>query len=154
MTPAIVEKQTLIGKRIPKLDAPQKVTGEARYIQDIELPGMLYGKILRTDRVHARIVSIDTAAARALPGVHAVITAGDTPGVPLGVGRDNPPLKGDRVRCIRDEIAAVAAESEEIAAEAVRLIEVEYEDLPVVLSPQEALQDGAPVIHDETSASR
>ena len=144
----IIEKSTLIGKPIPKLDAPEKVTGEAQYIQDIELPRMLHGKILRTDRVHARIVRIDTSAARALRGVHAVITAEDTPGVPLGHGRDNLPLKGDRVRCIRDEIAAVAAESEEIAAEAVRLIKVEYEDLPAVFSPREALKDGAPVIHE------
>ncbi|MFC1572031.1 xanthine dehydrogenase family protein molybdopterin-binding subunit [Candidatus Eisenbacteria bacterium] len=144
----IIEKSTLIGKPIPKLDAPSKVTGEARYLQDIELPGMLHGKILRTDRVHARILSIDTTAAKALRGVHAVITAEDTPGVPLGHGRDNPPLKGDRVRCIRDEVAAVAAESEEIAAEAVRLIKVEYEDLPAVFSPADALKEGAPVIHD------
>lgn len=141
-------EDTLIGKRIPKLDAPKKVTGEARYVHDIELPGMLVGKILRANRVHARIVSIDTAAATALPGVHAVITAADTPGVPLGHGKDNPPLKGDKVRCVRDEIAAVAADTEEIAEQALRLIKVEYEDLPAVFSPQEAMQDGAPVIHD------
>ena len=83
MTQTTSEKRSLIGQRIPKLDAPSKVTGAARYLQDIELPGMLHGKILRTDRVHARIVSIDTSAARALPGVHAVITAADTPGVRL-----------------------------------------------------------------------
>jgi xanthine dehydrogenase molybdenum-binding subunit len=84
-----------------------------------------------------------------LLGVHAVITAADTPGVPLGVGQDNPPLKGDKVRCIRDEIAAVAAETEDIAAEALRLITVEYEDLPAVFSPKEGMKEGAPVIHDE-----
>jgi xanthine dehydrogenase molybdenum-binding subunit len=145
----IAHKETLIGKRIPKLDAPGKVTGEAQYVHDIELPGMLIGKILRGDRVHARIVGIDTGAARALPGVRAVLTAADTPGVRLGHGRDNPPLKGDKVRGIRDEIAAVAAETEAIADEALRLIEVEYEDLPAVFSPAEAMVDGAPVIHDE-----
>ena len=144
-----IAKESLIGTRVPKLDAPQKVTGETRYVQDIELPGMLHARILRTDRVHARILSIDTSAAAALPGVHAVITAEDTPGVPLGHGRDNPPLKGDRVRCIRDELAAVAAESEEIAGAALKLIKVEYEDLPAVFSPADALQDGAPVIHDK-----
>jgi len=143
-----IKKETLIGKRVPKLDAPGKVTGEARYVHDIELPGMLVAKILRSDRVHARIVSIDTRAARALPGVHAVITAADTPGVALGHGGDNPPLKGERVRCIRDEIAAVAAESASIADEALKLIEVEYEDLPAVFSPAEALRPGAPVIHE------
>jgi len=141
------QKETLIGKRIPKLDAPQKVTGETRYIQDIELPGMLHAKILRTNRVHARIVNIDTSAAKAMPGVFAVITGKDTPGIPLGHGKDNLPLKRDKVRCIRDEIAAVAAESAEIAAAAIRAIKVEYEDLPAVFSPAEALQEGAPVIH-------
>jgi xanthine dehydrogenase molybdenum-binding subunit len=145
----VIEKDTLIGKRIPKLDAPEKVTGETRYVQDLVLPGMLHAKILRTDRIHARILSIDTTAARALPGVHAVITAADTPGVCLGHARDNPPLKGDKVRCIRDEIAAVAAESEEIAEAALGLIRVEYEDLPAVFFPAEALREGAPVIHQE-----
>ena len=145
---SVIEKETLIGKRIPKLDAPEKVTGEALYLHDIKLPGMLVGKILRTDRVHARILHIDTGAAKALRGVHAVITAADTPNVPLGHGKDNTPLKGDKVRCIRDEIAAVAAETEEIADEALRLIRVEYEDLPAVFSPQDALKVGAPVIHD------
>ncbi len=98
MTSAI-EKETLIGKRVPKLDAPKKVTGAAQYIHDIELPGMLVGKILRSARVHARILSIDTSEAKALPGVHAVLTAADTPGVGLGHGKDNPPLKGEKVRC-------------------------------------------------------
>ena len=148
-TPRITKKDSLIGTRVPKLDAPQKVTGEARYVQDIELPGMLHAGILRTDRVHARILSIDTSAARELPGVHAVITAEDTPGVPLGHGRDNPPLKGDRVRCIRDELAAVAADSEETVKAALDLIKVEYEDLPTVFTPEEALADGAPVIHEK-----
>jgi hypothetical protein len=143
-----LEKETLIGKRIPKLDAPKKVTGEAQYLHDLELPGMLAAKILRCDRVHARIVSVDTSAARALPGVKAVLTAADTPGVPLGHGKDNPPLKGDKVRCIRDEIAAVAAESEAIAEAALGLIKVEYEDLPAVFSPADALAPGAPVIHE------
>ena len=143
-----IAKETLIGKRIPKLDAPGKVTGEAQYLHDLELPGMLAAKILRSDRVHARIVSIDTSAAKALPGVKAVLTAADTPGVPLGHGKDNPPLKGDKVRCIRDEIAAVAAETAEIADRALGLITVEYEDLPAVLTPADALADGAPVIHE------
>ncbi len=144
-----VEKETLIGKRVPKLDAPKKVTGAAQYVHDVDLPGMLVGKILRSERVHARIVRIDTSAARALPGVHAVITAADTPGVGLGHGRDNPPLKRDKVRCERDEIAAVAAETQDIAEQAIKLIDVDYEDLPAVFSPAEALQDGAPVIHDQ-----
>ncbi len=136
-----------IGKGVPKLDAPIKAAGEARYVQDHELPGMLHGKILRTDRVHARIKSIDTTAAKALPGVRAVITAADIDNVPFGHGRDNTPLKGDTVTCERDEIAAVAADTEEIAAEAVKLIGVEYEDLPTIFSASDALKEGAPVIH-------
>ena len=143
------KKDSLIGTRVPKLDAPGKVTGEARYVQDIELPGMLHAAILRTDRAHARILSIDTSAANELAGVHAVITAEDTPGVPLGHGRDNPPLKGDRVRCIRDELAAVAAETEAIAKAALELIKVEYEDLPAVFTPAAALAEGAPIIHEK-----
>ncbi|MFQ5792695.1 MAG: xanthine dehydrogenase family protein molybdopterin-binding subunit, partial [Acidobacteriota bacterium] len=145
----VLEKHTLIGKAIPKLDAPKKATGEARYVHDIQLPGMLVGRILRSDRVHARILRIDTSAAEAVPGVHAVLTAAETPGVPLGRGRDNPPLKGDKVRCIRDEIAAVAAESDEIADQALRLIKVDYENLPAVFTPAEALKEGAPLIHDK-----
>lgn len=145
----IVNKQSLIGKRVPKLDAPEKVTGEAQYIHDLQLPGMLVGKILRCQRAHARILRIDTTAAKALPGVHAVLTAADTPGVLLGHGKDNPPLKGDKVRCERDEVAAVAADTEEIADHALRLIEVDYEDLPPVFSPQDALKEAAPVIHDQ-----
>jgi CO/xanthine dehydrogenase Mo-binding subunit len=145
---AVIAKDTLIGRRIPKMDAPEKTAGKTRYVHDLNLPGQLIGKILRTDRVHARIKRIDTAKAKALPGVHAVITAADIPQKPIGVNKDNPPLKGDKVRCIRDEIAAVAAESLEIAEEALKLIEVEYEDLPGLFDPTKAMELGAPVIQD------
>ena len=144
----VIEKDSLIGKRLTKMDAPEKTAGKTRYIHDINLPGQLVGMILRTDRVHAIIKSIDTSAARALPGVHAVLTAKDLPQKGLGVNKDNPPLKGERIRCERDEIAAVAAESEEIAAQALRLIKVEYEDLAPLFDPEEALKPGAPVIHE------
>jgi xanthine dehydrogenase molybdenum-binding subunit len=110
---------------------------------------MLFGKILHTDRVHARIKSIDTSAAKDLTGVHAVLTGEDIPEFRFGFRRDNVPLKRDKVRCTRDEVAAVAAESEEIAAEAIRLIKVKYEDLPAVFSPRDALDNDAPVIHDD-----
>lgn len=144
----VIEADTLIGKRIQKKDAPEKAAGKTRYIQDMVLPGQLHGKILRSSRVHARIVSIDTSAARALPGVHAVITAADVPDQqPIGVARDHLPLKRDRVRSLRDEIAAVAADSEEIAEAALKLIRVEYEDLPVVSTPEDAIAPGAPLIH-------
>ncbi len=143
------QKTSLIGARIPKLDAPDKVAGKTRYIQDLHLPGMLYGKILRAGRPHARILSIDTSRARKLTGVHAVITAEDTPRVRLGIGRDNLPLKEGKVRSSRDEVAAVAAESEEIARQALGLIRVEYEDLPPLFHPQDSLEDGAPIIHEK-----
>ncbi len=138
---------TLIGKGIPKLDAPEKSTGLARYLEDIKLPRMLHGKILFAGRPHARIVEIDTSAAKAMLGVRAVITAGDIELVPFGFGQDNTALKKDRVTCIRDEVAAVAADTREAAAEAVKRIRVTYEDLPVVTSPEEAVSEGAPIIH-------
>lgn len=145
-----IRRESLIGKRVPKLDAPEKASGKTRYIHDIDVRGQLWGKIKRADRPHARIVRIDTAKARALPGVHVVLTAADVPDQrPIGVNRDHPALKGDKVRSIRDEIAAVAADTEAIAAAAVELIEVEYEDLPLVVDPAAALAPGAPVINEK-----
>jgi len=145
-----VQKDSLIGKRITKLDAPDKASGKTRYIHDMNLPGQLYGKILRSTRVHARIKRIDTTKAKALPGVHVVITAADVPYQrPLGVAKDHMPLKGDRVRSLRDEIAAVAADTPEIAEQALDLIEVEYEDLPPLYNVTEAMKSGAPVLHDQ-----
>jgi xanthine dehydrogenase molybdenum-binding subunit len=143
----VIAKRSLLGARVTKLDAADKVTGRTRYINDLVLPRMLYAKIRRSDRAHARIRRIDVAKARALPGVHAVITAADAPAVGIGVLKDNPPLKKDVVRTIRDEIAAVAAESEAICDEALRLIEVEYDDLPAVFECEDALRPGAPIIH-------
>jgi len=148
-----IEKESLIGKSIPKIDAAERAAGRAVYIHDLELPRMLHAAILRSDRVHARILSIDTSRAERLEGVRAVITARDIENVPFGHGKDNLPLKGERVRCIRDEIAAVAAESEAIAREAVGLIRVEYEDLPPLLTPEEALAEGAPLIHEEKGSN-
>ena len=144
------KQETLIGKRIAKLDAPDKASGKTRYIDDLNLPGELHAKILRSTQVHARIVKIDTTAAKALPGVHAVITAADVPWQrPIGVAKDHLPLKTDRVRSLRDEIAAVAADSAEIAEAALGLIRVEYEPLPVLADALEALKPGAPLIHPE-----
>jgi CO/xanthine dehydrogenase Mo-binding subunit len=143
-----IRHQTLIGQRVTKMDAPEKVEGMTRYIHDINLSGQLHAKILRSARVHALIKSIDVSAARALPGVHAVITAADVPDQrPIGVAKDHMPLKTDRVRSQRDEIAAVAAETVEIAEQALRLIKVEYEDLPVLADPETAAKPGAPAIH-------
>ncbi len=151
----VIEKDSIIGKRIPKPDAPDKAVGRTRYINDMELPLMLIGKILHTDRVHATIKSIDVSAARALPGVHAVLTADDVPeSLKFGIARDNIPLKGGKVRCTRDEIAAVAAETEDIADQALKLIKVEYEDLPGLFDVHEALEDDAPQIHDDRPGNK
>ena len=149
MTQALAAKApSLIGQRIAKMDAPEKANGKTRYIHDISLPGQLHAAILRSGRVHARIVRIDASRARALPGVHAVLTAADVPDQrPIGVARDHLPLKRDRVRSVRDEVAAVAAETEAIARQALTLIEVEYEDLPVVADAEVAMAAGAPLIH-------
>ncbi len=149
MTVTTIPKQSLIGQRITKRDAPEKTIGQTRYIQDMTLPGQLHAKILRSSRLHAKIISIDTAKAAALPGVHCVITAADVPEQrPIGVKKDQLPLKTDRVRSYRDEIAAVAADSPEIAAAALRLIEVVYEDLPPLTDPKLSKLPDAPRLHD------
>jgi CO/xanthine dehydrogenase Mo-binding subunit len=148
-----IEKESLIGKAIPKKDGAERVTGRAVYIHDLELPRMLHAAIRRSDRVHARIVSIDTSEAEAMPGVRAVLTAADIENVPFGHGHDNTPLKGEKVRCVRDEVAAVAAETEEIAREAAARIRVEYEDLPPVLTPEEALRDDAPLVREDRESN-
>jgi xanthine dehydrogenase molybdenum-binding subunit len=140
---------SLIGKRIPKLDAPDKASGKTRYIHDIEVSGALHAKILRSSEVHARIVSIDTSAAKRLPGVHAVITAADVPWQrPIGVAKDHLPLKTDRVRSLRDEVAAVAADTEEIAEEALKLIRGPTAPRRVLPPPDDALASGAPQLHE------
>lgn len=139
-----------IGKRIPKLDAVDKATGKSRYIQDVSVPGMLYGKILYSKYAHAKILSIDTSKAVKLYGVRAVMTGEDIPPkMKMGFYKDNPPLKTGKVRSFRDEVAAVAAISPEIAAEALKLIEVKYEALPGVFDPEEAMKPDAPLVHEE-----
>ncbi len=143
----------VIGKATPKRDGLDKVTGRTQYLHDLTLPRMAHGAILRTEVPHARIVRIDTAAAEHLPGVIGVITADRVEQRPFGYAKDHLALKGGpgnrKVRCIRDEIAAVAAETEDIAQEAVALIEVEYEELPAVFDPASALRPGAPLVHEE-----
>ena len=137
----------VIGTRVAKLDAVEKVTGAVQYLPDLEFPGMVWGKILRTRVPHARILRIDARRAEALPGVLGVVTGRNVEQRPFGYAKDHLALKPDVVRCIRDEVAAVAAETEEIAAEACRLIEVEYEELPAVFDPEAALRPEAPRIH-------
>ena len=137
-----------IGKEVPRPDAPDKASGKAHFIHDIGRPGMLYGKIKFSDHPHARIKHIDTSKAERLAGIKAVITGYNTPEIRLGFLRDNFALKKDKVRQYRDEIAAVAASDPDIAAEAVELIRVEYEPLPGVFCPHEAMKKGAPLVHE------
>src|SRR5829696_917327 len=132
-----------------RVEGPLKVTGAARYTADVRLPGMLWMAYTRSPMPHARVVSIDTSAARAVPGVHAVLTGADIGFV--GVGRqlqDWPALAIERVRMIGDRVAAVAAESKAAADEAARLVEVEYEDLPLV-TLENALDPDAPILHPD-----
>ena len=144
----------VIGRRIPKLDAPDKASGRAEYPQDLTLPRMLHGKILWSTHPHARILSIDTSKASELTGVKAVITHRDLPVTNCGFMKDNPPLKREKVRSMRDEVAAVAALSEEIAERALALIDVVYEELPAVFDPEEAQSPGAPLVHEDRKDNR
>jgi 4-hydroxybenzoyl-CoA reductase subunit alpha len=149
------EEYTVINKSSPLVDAKAKVTGAAEYTDDMKLPGMLYGKILRSPYPHAKILNIDTSKAKKLHGVKAIVTGSDTAGVKYGIFERAPQtmdeclLTIDKARYVGDEIAAVAAISEDIAEEALDLIEVEYEELPVVLDPEKALEPRAPRIHED-----
>ncbi len=137
-----------IGKESARPDGPDKAAGKAHYIHDLQRPGMLFGKIKFSEYPHARINNIDTSQAERLPGVKAVITAFNTPRIRIGFLRDNTALKRNKVRQYRDEVAAVAAIDPDIAAEALELIRVEYEPLPAVFSPIEAMKEGAPLVHE------
>jgi len=152
------EKTLVVGQSVKRIDARGKVTGEAPYPGDIDMPGQLWMKIRFSDRAHARVVAVDTSAAAALPGVHRVFTAADVPVNEYGlVTKDQPVLCGpgstiadaDIVRCYADAVALVVADTEAIAAEAARLIRVEYEDLPAVFDAEAAMQPGAPQLHED-----
>ncbi len=170
---------TIVGTPAARIDAYGKVTGQTEYSGDLVMPGMLHAKILFAGRPHARILSIDTSAAEALPGVVAIFTAKDVPVNEYGLQINDQPVlcgptptppspnvseigggpgRGSRVdpaivRFVGDQVALIVAETEEIAAKARKLIRVEYEDLPVLTSPEEAMQPGAFPIHPEISAS-
>jgi 4-hydroxybenzoyl-CoA reductase alpha subunit len=142
---------SIIGKPIPRVDAKAKVTGEAKYAADIEVANMLWGYVKRSPYPHARILNIDTSKAERLDGVKAVITGKDFGGFKWGWSgptRDEEPLAVKKVRYLYEGVAAVAAVDEDTAQEACDLIEVEYELLPGVFDPFEAMQEGAPLVHD------
>ncbi len=141
----------VIGTPTPRVEGVDKVTGKARYAADISLPGTIWGKCLHSSYSSARIVRIDTSKAKQVPGVHAVITGADTrDGGLWGRGvKDAPTLAYDRVRYYGERVAAVAADDEDIAQRALNLIEVEYEEWPALLDPEEALKEGAPILHPD-----
>ncbi len=143
-----------VGKGIPRTIEADKVTGRAVYIDDLKRPGMLFGKILYSKYAHARIKGVETSKAEKLPGVRAVLTGLNTPSVRVGFLNDQVPLKGEVVRQFRDEVAAVAAISPDIAEEALELIEVEYEELPAVFDPLEAMKEDAPLVHEVDARGR
>lgn len=147
---------SVIGKPTPRIDALPKVTGSVKYLQDVKIPGMLYGKILRSPYPHARIRRIDVDRARDLPGVRAVITARNVPHnrfsfVPALA--DKLMLCDEKVRFVGDEVAGLAADTSEIAEQAMRLIEVEYEPLPGVFDPEDAARTGAVLVHEEKGSN-
>jgi len=142
----------IIGKRMPRIDSRAKVMGKVRFSADVKLHGMLVGKIKRCPYAHARILNIDTSKAMALPGVKAVVTGKDTEGVKWGVfgyTRDQQFIQTDKARYIGDEVAGVAAVDEDTALKALDLIEVEYEELPAVFEPMDAMASDTELIHED-----
>jgi CO/xanthine dehydrogenase Mo-binding subunit len=146
-----VSPASILGSNLPRVDGFEKVTGQAQFAGDLVVPGMLHGRLLRSHLAHARIVGIDTRAAERLPGVAAVLTGADVAHVNAMYGhaiKDRPLIAIDRVRFAGEPVVAVAAEDEHIAHEALGLIEVEYEELPVAATLDSALADDAPQLHD------
>jgi CO/xanthine dehydrogenase Mo-binding subunit len=139
-----------VGKPLPRIEGEGKVTGKTQYAADLPFKGLLWAKILRSPIPHGKIKSIDTAKAQALRGVHAVLTGVDVANVFVGTRvKDQPILAADRVRFVGDAIAAVAAENGAIADEAIGLIDFQYEELPYINDPVEALKPTAPLIHED-----
>ncbi len=143
----------IVGQPIPRTDNTGKVTGDTRYTSDVLLPGTLWAKTLRSPYAHAQITRIDTSRAEKAPGVRAVLTGADARGILYGRRyRDITVLAQDRVRFMGERVAAVAADTLEEAEEALELIEVNYQELPAVLDPVAALQEGAPIIHPDVNS--
>src|SRR6266513_3513461 len=138
-----------LNKAVPRIEGADKVSGKLRYAADILFPAALSAKILRTTLPHACILGVDTSKAAKLPGVRAIITGADVAGVMVGLRmRDMPLLAAERVRYVGEPVAAVAADNDEIAEEALNFIDVQYEELPFVTDPLDAICPCAPVLHD------
>ena len=146
-----LETHAVVGRSVPRRDAPAKVTGRAVFTEDMRLPNILYGRILTSPHAHATVRSIDTSKAEALPGVKAVLTGKDVTDTMYGISParyDEHVLAKEKVCHVGDEVAAVAAVDEATCEKALDLIEVDYEELPAVFDPFEAMADGAPIILD------
>ncbi len=138
----------VVGKSVTRQEGPDKVSGNFQYSADVTLPGMIWGTVLRSPYPHAKIIRIDASKALAMPGVHAVITGQETLGMRIGRSvRDVPLLAEDEVRFVGEKVAAVAADDPDLAEEALLMIDVEYEPLPAVYDPVEAMEPGAPLVH-------
>ena len=147
-----LKKFMTVGKSRLRVDAAAKVTGQAKFAADYHFENMLYGKILHSPIPHGSIKKIDTTKAKALPGVKLVLTGEDVPDMTYGVSParyDEHVLAKERVRYVGDEVAAVIAVDEETAEKALELIKVEYEELPSVFNPMEAVKEGAPQLHEK-----
>ncbi len=141
----------VVNHSVPRRDGRAKVSGKALYVSDVKLPGMAYAKVLRSAYAHAKIVSIDGSPAAARPGILAVLTGNDLSGLNPYYGhavKDHPLIAIEKVRYIGEPVAAVIAEDERTAFEALEFIEVNYEELKTVLNPEEALAKGAPLLHE------
>ena len=140
----------VVGQSHPQIDAMEKAMGKTKFVSDLLLPNMLYGRILRSPYAHARIKHIDASRAEALAGIKAVVTYSDTPGIKFGPRTEDwTILASDKARFCGDEIAAVAAGYEDITEVPLYLIKVEYEELPIVSDPLESMEPGAPLVHDD-----
>jgi len=147
-----MDKLDVVGKRKPMLDALEKATGRAQFTDDLILPGMLFGKILRSPLAHAKVLHVDLSEAAKVNGVKGAICGRHIPKKKYGIvpmAKDEYALAIDKVRYIGDEVAAVVATSIDAAEEAISKIRVNYEELPAVFDPFEAMKPGAPIIHDD-----
>src|SRR2546428_1027642 len=136
-----VTAYVVVGQPVTREDGPEKVSGRTCYSGDLRLPGMLWGKVLRSPFPHARIVHLDTSGALQLPGVHAVLTGHDVAGMLVGrTLRDTPLLAQEKVRFVGEKVAAVAADDVDTAGEALTRIEGGYAELPALLHPVHAMQ--------------
>src|SRR5690348_14399142 len=149
-----------VGQNVGYIDGGERVRGQVSYVLNAELPGCLVGRILHSPRAHARILSVDTSKAERVPGVVTILSRNDLIDNPdlypyFGpVIRDTPVVAMDKVRFVGDPVAAVAALDEEAAQDALDLIEVEYEELPAVFDPEDALKPGAPILHESFPPQR